>query len=295
MEKIFGFLYRNYTLFVFLLLQWVALALLFQSTNPKQHSAYMEWVLRTSGRIHQSKANLIAYFNLQTQNDLLIKRNTELHSQVYRLSQQLRAYQNVQPDSYGYTTTIDSLLPPDKYIYHPCRVVNNSVVSKYNYIMLNVGSKQGVEQEMGLVSPSGVVGMVVSVSDNYALAMSLLNKNISISAKVLGKQVMGTLVWEGNSTETAALKHVPQHFQVKKGDTVVTSGYSSIFPEGFVIGRVMSAQAKDPDGFSDIKVKLSADFHTLDYLYLIRNEQKPELDSLLNRAVQPETSTDIKR
>lgn len=282
MERLIAFFYQNYNLLLFLLLEALALWMLVQF-NKKHTRAYAGLTAAVSGNVLEVRASVGAFFQLREQNDILLRENIALRRQLGQERLELQAYRKAQPDtSVKINLLPDSLLPADRYVSLPCRVLSNSVQSRLNYIVLDKGKKHGVRREMGLVSASGIAGEIIEVSDRYALAMSLLNTDVNISARIKGKQIIGTIGWDGASTQLAQMRYVPQHYDVQKGDTVITSGFSSIFPEGFLIGRVQDVRKDNPDGFSTIRVRLATDFHRLDYLYLVRMERAPVLDSLLN-------------
>ncbi len=282
MERLIAFFYQYYNLLLFLVLEAVALWMLVQF-NRRHSETYGALTAAWAGRVQEVNASITSFLRLGDQNELLLEENMRLRRELSQTRLLLEAYRKTQPDSSQRLNLLpDSLLPDDRFLSLPCRVLTNSVQSRLNYIVLDRGRVHGVRREMGLVSGSGVAGQVISVADRYSLAMSLLNTDINISARILGKQIIGTIGWDGTSTREALLRYVPQHYDVQRGDTVVTSGFSSIFPEGFLVGWVSEVRKNNPDGFSTIRVRLATDFHRLDYLYLVRLERAPVLDSLLN-------------
>lgn len=133
---------------------------------------------------------------------------------------------------------------------------------------------------MGVVSPGGLVGVVMNVSSHYCTVLSLLNKNSHISAKILETNYFGSLEWDGSNPGTATLKDINKHVPVKRGQTVVTSAFSTVFPENIPIGRVEEV-GFDPGGnFYELKIKLSTDFSSLSSVYIINNLMKQEIDQL---------------
>ena len=282
MERLIAFFYQYYNLLLFLLLEGIALWMLVQF-NRRHSETYGALTAAWSGHIQQVNASVTSFFRLGDQNQLLLEENMRLRRELSHHRLVLEAYRKAQPDSTQRLNLLpDSLLPQDRYVTLPCRVLTNSVQSRLNYIVIDRGRRHGVKREMGLVSGAGVAAQVISVSDQYSLAMSLLNTDVNISARILGKQIIGTIGWDGTTPREAVLRYVPQHYDVQRGDTIVTSGFSSIFPEGFLIGHVSSVRKDNPDGFSTVRVRLATDFHRLDYLYLVRLERAPLLDSLLN-------------
>ncbi len=181
-------------------------------------------------------------------------------------------------DSIKRVTVRDTVLK-QQYTYTVARVINNSIHQKNNYITINRGQKHGIEKGMGVTSSSGVVGVVLNVSENFSTIRSLLHTETKISASVDGN--IGSLVW-GESTfnpRFAILKDIQSHLIVKKGSRVVTSEFS-LFPPGTNIGTVFKTGVKGNDSSLDIEVKLSTDFSSLQYVYVINNMLSKEQLSL---------------
>jgi len=160
------------------------------------------------------------------------------------------------------------------YVFTAAKVINNSTNGLFNNITINKGSKHGFKSDMGLVSANGVVGIIKNVSTNYSSAMSLLNKNLKLTAKI--KQYTGSFAWDGLDARYAQLKEVPNHASIQKNDTISTSGYSSIFPEGFLIGTIEDFDLKEGSNFYDIKIKLATDFYKLRRVDGVENLNRKE-------------------
>jgi rod shape-determining protein MreC len=172
------------------------------------------------------------------------------------------------------------ILPVGGYGFLPARAINNTVHLNYNYITLDKGSSNGVEMDMGVISPDGVAGQVVGVSKNFSLVMSVLNKKFRTSARLLGNNNMGVLGWEGDKAGVAKLEFIPQTSTMHIGDTVETTGFSTVFPPNYMVGTVADFDKKAGDGFYTITVKLATDFRGLDNLFLVRHAYKNEIDEL---------------
>ncbi|MFW5659356.1 MAG: rod shape-determining protein MreC, partial [Bacteroidota bacterium] len=251
------------------------------------------------------------YFQLQEVNLEQSKQIIELRAEIDQLRAQLEAKEAPYPMGADYwarsraialgliapkdtsdadsartdSLAVDSLKPvgpPTRkaFNYLNARVVNNNTMGAYNYITLNRGREHGVRPGMGVISANGVVGVVSEVSDNYALAMSMLNKRLKVSAKILKKGIVGSLNWDGTDPRFAKLLYIPLHNHPSIDDTVVTSNYSTIFPEGMVLGQISSIEESEENGFYDIRVKLENDFNRLDYVYIVEQMHKAEIDSL---------------
>lgn len=164
--------------------------------------------------------------------------------------------------------------------YITARVVRNTVNRTSNIIYLNKGKLQGIEKQMGVISPNGIVGQVINVTDNYSAVMSLLSKDFKVSARFKKNEYFGNLHWEGINTTAARLEEIPKHVPVKVGDTLVTSGFSQLFPRNVMVGTVQKVNAEPDKTFLDITVKLSTGFGRLSYVYVVNNMRKTELQLL---------------
>jgi rod shape-determining protein MreC len=162
------------------------------------------------------------------------------------------------------------------YYFTSAKVISNSVNKQFNYITLNKGSRHGIKPDMGIINDQGVVGVITHVSKNYSTGLSMLNKRLLIPAKITKNNYFGSLVWDGEHYNTADLNEIPFHVMVNVGDTVVTSGYSNIFPEGIMIGIIKDYTAVSGTNFYNIKVELSTNFKTLKYVDVVKNTKRAE-------------------
>ena len=162
-----------------------------------------------------------------------------------------------------------------RFDYVPSRIVHNSVYKQYNYITLDKGRKQGVFRDMGVISDRGLVGIVLESSNNFATVIPVINRDFRLSVKVKSNNYAGILQWEGDSPLFAMLTEIPFHVTLQEGDTILTIGYSSIFPEGIEVGTIESF-AIDKGNFYDIKIRLSTDFQSLFHVNVIRNHRQEE-------------------
>lgn len=279
MWRLIEFLQRFGKILLFLLLEVTSLALVFTRNN--NHRAISQgFLLEVSGSLQKTNNSIFSYFNLRTENERLLSENSRLDSQLVRLNTELDTYRFCYPEGSHYTTVPDSLLASSGFYFLPARAINNSVDKSYNYITLDKGSRNGVREGMGIISPDGIVGMVTHVSKNYSLALSMLNKKFRVSAKLLHNQNVGTMGWDGQKPTQGILMYIPQTSEIAIGDTVVSSGYSTLFPENFFIGTVSGFDTREQDGFFHIRVDLSVDFRSLGNVYLVGHIQRPEIDSL---------------
>jgi rod shape-determining protein MreC len=253
---------------VFLLLQGVSVTLLIRN-NSFQKAAVMGTSNQMIGQIYEAYSNLSDYLILGETNRLLAEENARLR----------------RMDSTSFYDTGFSLIDVNdtnskqQYQYISARIINNSVNRVNNYITLNKGSLQGVLPEMAVISSNGVVGIVKDVSEHYSTVISLLHSSTKISSKILKNDYFGSTVWDGLTPEQAKLLDIPSHAPLSVGDSIVTSTYSGIFPRNIMIGTV-SALGNSGESFRDIHIKLSTNFRSLSYVYVVRNLHKSEIDTL---------------
>jgi rod shape-determining protein MreC len=219
--------------------------------------------------------NIRDYFSLRYENRKLTEENARLYNN-------LKSSYSLAVSDYEYL--LDSGVRRH-YRYLNTRVINNTVNKQFNYITLERGSMGGVEPEMAVINNDGIVGIVKSVSENYASVLSVLNRDFTVSEKIKKNGYFGPLSWKGTSSENALLVDIPHHVKISNGDTIVTSGFGGVFPEGYLIGTISNFRLKGGN-YYEIKVKLSNDFRKLNYVKVIQNYAKNEIDSLQNMANQ---------
>ncbi|WP_320888457.1 rod shape-determining protein MreC [Bacteroides sp.] len=272
MRNLLNFLLKYNHWFLFILLEVISFVLLFRF-NHYQHSVYFSSANAVAGKVYEVSGGITSYFHLKSVNEDLLDRIMELEQQNHNLEDALGRHLS---DS----TELNSIrnLPNTDYQVFKARVINNSLNLVDNYITLNRGSKDGIRPEMGVVDGNGVVGIVYDTSSHYSRVISVLNSKSSISCKIVGSEYFGYLKWEYGDSRYAYLKDLPRHAEFNLGDTVVTSGYSTVFPEGLMIGTV-DDMADSNDGLSYLlKVKLATDFGKVSEVRVIartgQHEQK---------------------
>ena len=228
-------------------------ALFFNSSN-----AAIASVLGVSNQIRN-------YFHLQEENDKLVKENTALRNLMKNFSRNPAAFQ------------YDSVR---QFSYIRARVIDNSVNKRHNLITINVGARHGIKKDMGVIGGGGIVGKTRYISDNFTLVTSLLHTETMVPALIKDKVNIATVQWRGDDPDYVDLLYVPRHYHIAPGDSVLTSGYSGIFPPYLPIGTVASATLRTDAQFYDIKVKLVNDFRTLTHVEVTQNLELPEIDSL---------------
>ena len=263
------FLKYNYW-FLFIFLEVISFVLLFRFNNY-QGSAFFTSSNQVAGMVYESANKVTGYFHLKTINDGLVQKNVELELQVEHLRS---ALMGLTADS----TEIErmksnALLGYDIY---RANVINNSLTHADNYITLNKGENDGIRREMGVISGSGVVGIVYQTSPNYSVVIPILNSKSSISCKIKRSDYFGFLKWDGGSSQYATVKDMPRHSLFTLGDTIVTSGHSAVFPGGMPVGTVED-MSDSHDGLSYLlKVKLFTDFARLSDVRVIAKKAQEE-------------------
>ncbi len=279
MQNLINFLLKNSSWFVFILLELVCFYFIF-SENAYQKSVYLNSSNQIVGRVYSASSGIGSYFGLKQQNQDLLRRNAELQSEVFKLKEQM--YSSL-PDTIRTNAFLNDSLNRNKasdYDMIVAHITNNSVYQINNFISINKGAKDGVVEDMGVISEQGVVGVVRAVSNNFAVIQPILNPISRFSCKVVNSNAFGTLVWDGGDPRYANLTEYPKYDKFEKGDTVVTSGYSSIFPEGILVGIVEDYKSQTDDNFYSLTVKLSTDFTTLKDVLLIKSKVRDEQTEL---------------
>lgn len=270
MNELLKFFVKYSSWFLFMIYVAAGCALLF-SSNPFQHHVYLTSANVVSSEVYRGANSITSYFSLRDINEDLQRRNSDLELEIYRLKEQLRA---ADQKLYADTMTVDSALT--RYHFIIADVINNSINHTHNYITIEKGRLDGIEPEMGVMDQNGIVGIVNVVGDHTARLISVLNPYLRLSCKVKGAAQVGSLVWDGKDPGEAILEELPKHARFVKGDTVVTSGYSTVFPEGVPIGTILSGQRDREDNFYTLRVKLFTDFSTLSTVRVIRDNMKQE-------------------
>jgi rod shape-determining protein MreC len=269
MRNLINFFWRHSIFILFISLEFFAISLVVNN-NGYQKSVAFAWVSEKTGKIQSDYNSFWEYLNLKQTNKVLAAENAR--------------YRSMLPAAFLITDTLvhykKDTLYRQQYQMLSAEVISNSTNSSTNFLQLNKGRLQGINKDMAVISPNGVVGIVVNVSQNFSWVMSLLNKETRISARIKKNGQIGTIAWEGGSYRFASLKDIPTHVRISKGDTIVTSGYSHIFPQGEIIGVINDFSIKSGEHFYDINVRLGADFNNLANVYVIRNLLRDEQKKL---------------
>lgn len=279
MRNIFIFIriYFNFLFFLFLI--GISLYMLF-SYNRYHHSIYSGVANEVTGRINKQYNNIEYYFQLKRTNDSLVKANEMLYNKLKQDFDLPDTTASLALD----TIRIDTIPKQRKYLYMQAKVVSNSVAQPNNYVEAHRGLSQGITPDLGVLDVNhAVVGMVMDVSENFSVVMSLLNGQSNISAKVKKTGEVGSVIWDGKETNVVILKDIPKVVKVARGDSVITSGFSDKFPYGLLIGRVIALADDKSSSTHTIKVRTAVNFYNLQYVYMINNLQREEARQLLNK------------
>lgn len=266
MRELFLFIYRYRIFAVFLALQLVCLGLIV-TQNSYQGAVFLSSSGKVAGTVYQTASDATSYLTLGEENRALAEENSRLREQLGLMADQLRK---------------PAFLPPQDSVntYLIARVVNNSIYRPTNYLTLNQGSAAGIQPGMGVIGPNGVVGIVKAVSTHFATVFSFLHTDVSVSALLKKDGTICSAKWDGKDYGHAKVEYVARHIQVSVGDSVLTSGFSPVFPPGTLIGVVKSVTRKDSETFLDIDIELSTDFASVSYVYVVKNRFRAEKEAL---------------
>lgn len=284
MRNLLEFLAKYNHWFVFLILEVVSMVLLFQY-NSYQGSAWFSSANAVTGKLYEWDANVETFFSLTKVNQELTQRNAYLEQEVQKLSDSLVC---VTKDSSIYHRDQFALLRNYRLI--PAKVVANSVDKPGNLMTIDKGSADGIHKDMGVISGTGVVGIVYLVAEHYAIVIPVLNTKSNISCMIQNRGYFGYLRWKGGVSDLAYLEEVPRHAHFKLGDYVVTSGYSAVFPPGVRVGRILHV-FNSADGLSfRVQLRLSTDFARLRDVCVIDDAAMKERLEIM-RAAQDSIAT----
>jgi rod shape-determining protein MreC len=271
MRYLLYFLRKHYIYFLFLVLEVISLLLLFNN-NAYQNSALTSVSNGFSGTVLNVSSNISEYFSLRRVNRILAEDNAKLHST------RSEAFYKADTNSFYQHDTLYKL----EYKYIAARVISNSTNKRNNFIMLNKGHRQGIEKNMGVIMGDRIVGQVVSVSDHFCWVMSLLNKDSRISGKFKKNNQLVNIEWNGGSYHIGDVKEIPKHVVIHKGDTIITSGNSDIFPEGLLIGTIEDFTIAQEENFNYASIRFATDFNSLSFVEVLIDLMRQEKEDLKN-------------
>ena len=269
MQQIINFIFRNKNLLLYLFLLFISIALTIRSHSYHQ-SKFFNSANSISGGVYNASNNVTTYFNLEKENQKLVQENMRLRSILFNKEYN----QEVQIDS----TKFDSTLITYKII--AARIIKNSYSNLDNYITINKGSKDGVIQDMGVITPDGILGIVENTSQNFSQVQSILNRKSNLNAKIKNTDNFGSLVWNTKDYNIVQLIDIPRRIPVKVGDTILTGAASSIFPENIPIGTIKGWNLDVSKSSYSIDIVLFNDMSNIKNVYLVHNKDRAEIELL---------------
>lgn len=269
MQQILSFFFKNKHFLVFLLLELIAVIFTIQS-HSYHRSKFVNSANFITGGIYNKINNIKEFIHLKKENARLAEENVEL-----------KILLNLQgiTDSTVSTTVIDTTKFYQKYSYIAAKIINNEYRKSNNYLTLNRGSSNGIKSDMGVVNSKGIVGITKSTSKNYSTVLSVLNVNYQINVRLVRSDHFGSLSWDNKDYRTVQLLYLPIQASIKIGDTLITGGKSTIFPEGIAVGTIKSFETNN-NNYENISVTLFNDMSALSYVEIINNLDKKEITDL---------------
>ena len=268
MQQIINFIIRNKTFLLFLLLFSVSILFTIQS-HSYHKSKFINSANFFTGGIYNSLNNISEYFSLKSQNSLLVEENNQLRNLLFN--------SEINANSTG----IDSLPFDSSYKFITGKIIKNSYHLSNNILTLNRGTSDSIKQDYGVITSSGILGIIDKTSKNYATIISILNTTSKISAQLKNTNHFGTLSWDGRNPKLTQLIDIPKIAPVKTGDTIVTSGRSSIFTKGILIGTIESFELDEAENYYELNIKLFNDMTNIEHVYIIQNNDADEIKDLL--------------
>ena len=278
MRNLLDFLVKYNYWFLFLFLEAVSFVLLFQF-NSYQGSVWFSSANAVTGKLYETSSEIESYFQLSKINSELTQRNLYLEQRLHKLEKQIG-------DSAADSTMEKSLLMKSLQPYRliPAKVISMTVGRLDNLITINKGEVDGIKKDMGVVCGTGVVGIVYLTSKHYSIVIPILNSQSNISCVIQGRGYFGYLHWTGGDISQAYVDDVPRHAHFRLYDNVVTSGYSSVFPAGIIVGKILHVYNSADQMSYRLRVKLSTDFGKLRDVCVVDNSALSEQIDILRAA-----------
>ena len=270
MQQILNFLIKHNHWFLFILLEGISFVLLFSFNNYQSASMFTS-TNEVAGNIYSMISDVDGYFTLNDENQALLEHNKELISEIEALKEELATPKD---------SSAIAAFPDGKFRFNTARAVNNSLNKLQNFITIDKGENDGIGSEMGVFNDKGVVGIIYQTSRNFSLVMPLLNSKSMLSCRVKGNNSFCTLRWHGDELQYSYLIDLPRYAIFQQGDTVVTSGFSSIFPADIPVGEIERLEDSDDGMFYRARVRLFVDFASIDNVFVVGNDNKKEQDTL---------------
>jgi rod shape-determining protein MreC len=256
------------------LLEFIALAFTFNNLDFHK-SKFVNSANSITGGLYSQASSISEYLNLKSENKILAEENTRLRNLLDK-----KPFVNFDKDSIVIdTTVIDTTKYIQQYRYTTSKIIKNNYSREFNFLTIDKGENQGIEKEMAVINSKGIIGIIDNNRNNYARVQSILNRNSKINARLKNSNYFGTLGWNGENYNIVQLSDIPRQAPLKIGDTIETGGKSTIFPEGILIGTISSIN-KGNSVDNKVNVTLFNDMSNLGYVYVIKNFNKLEINSL---------------
>ncbi len=269
MQNLLQFIRTNFHIFLFLILQGISLFALIRF-NSYHQSVFFSTSSTVNGNILTQRKNIINYFSLKSENQKLKEENILLRTRG------TENYIFVSKDTVAVKDSNQLL----QYSYIPAKVIYNNIRKEKNYFTLDRGANAGVKKGMGVISPLGVAGKIVDVSDHFSVAMSLLNSEFILTPKINGKIRYGNVTWNGKDESLVQITNVSDHYEVKVGHEVTTTEFGHYFPSNIKIGNIKTATKSEGGKYWDIDVEIAANMSQLSEVYIIKNHFQSEFSTL---------------
>ncbi|WP_281615405.1 rod shape-determining protein MreC [Flammeovirga sp. SubArs3] len=280
MSQLFALIFRYRVFLVFLLLEIIATALIVNN-NSYQRSVVLSSSNTVVGGIYNASSNIEQYFYLTDVNEDLLHENAELRKQLELIQVQgVDSATIMNRDKEDITNLFYGMSDTVAYEFIPARVINNSIYRSGNYITLNKGREDGIEEGMGIMTQDGIVGQVKAVSDHFATCYSLLHRDMAVSSELKKNGALCTVKWDTQDPTSATANYLPLHLDINVGDTITTSGFNTVYPEGVMIGIVSEAQKTPSERFWLVTIDVSVDFSKIHHVYVTKSLFRTEKDSL---------------
>lgn len=277
MRNLLNFILKYSKWFVFAIYVVLSCLLLVQGSAYRQ-AIYLSSANAVTGSIFEMASDVTGYFNLRDINNSLQASNARLENEVLNLKQQLAEYKSMVEDS------VTAKSYRKRFDYESATVISNNIRHPKNFFTINRGYSSGVKPGMGVVDQNGIVGIINVSGKNISRVVSVLNESQNFSVKIKDTPYVGTLSWRGGDPSIAYVGEIPRHAIYAIGDTIVTSGYSTTFPEGLPVGIILNRVNSTEDSFFMFKVKLLSNFKSLSTVRVIKDIYKVEIDSLEQKA-----------
>ena len=275
MLSLFRFLQRHSFIVYFIFLEIISFIFILE-TNPYQRASILNSSEYFVADVLQTTDNIDSYLNLKQVNAYLSDENSALKSR------DIGYYQKSFDQNIIFTDSSFQQV----FSFHSAKVIRNSTKNRNNYLTINRGALNGVEQGMGVVSSQGIIGIVLKTSKRYSVIMSILNKDSKISAKVKKNGYFGSVIWKGENHRIGHLVDIPNHVSLVEGDRIITSGFSGIFPENIPIGTVNAVERKQGSGFLEVEILFSEDYQTTEHVHIVKYLHKIERENLEKEILQ---------